>query len=110
MTVPPRKKLSARLTTDTPKPLDLQDGAGCDGGDGLLRGKTGESEHNGGGDGDGASRDYAGVPFMITAAQNAKLRGLGYSDGAIAEMTPEEAHKILRDGGLPPGGVIEEEV
>ena len=47
MTVPPRKKLSARLTTDTPKPLDLQDGAGCDGGDGPLRGKSGESEHNG---------------------------------------------------------------
>ena len=30
---------------------------------------------------------------MITAAQNAKLRGLGSSDGAIAEITPEEAHK-----------------
>jgi hypothetical protein len=25
---------------------------------------------------------------MITAAQNANLRGLGYSDAAIADMTP----------------------
>ena len=42
--------------TDAPKSLDLQDGAGCDGGDGPLRGKSGESEHNGGGDADGASQ------------------------------------------------------
>ena len=48
--------------TDTPKSLDLQDGAGCDGGDGPSRGKLGESENNGGGDGDGASRDYPGSP------------------------------------------------
>jgi hypothetical protein len=26
--------------------LDLQDGAGCDGGDGPLRDKSDESEHN----------------------------------------------------------------
>ena len=57
---------------------------------------------------------------MITNAQKTRLRRLGYSDDAIAGMKPEEAHKILshdrnvppgaRDGGLPPGGVIEEEV
>jgi hypothetical protein len=32
---------------------------------------------------------------MITTAQKAQLRGLGYSDAAIANMRPEEAHKIL---------------
>jgi hypothetical protein len=58
---------------------------------------------------------------MITAAQNAKLRGLGYSDAAIADMTPEEAHKKILShdlsappgdcgGALPPCGVIEEEL
>jgi hypothetical protein len=87
--------------------------------DGLFRDKSVESEHNGGGDGDEASRDCAEVPFMITTAQKAQLRELGYSDAAIANMRPEEAHKILShdrcappgdcDGGLPPGGVIEEE-
>jgi hypothetical protein len=61
----------------------------------MGRGKSGESENNGGGDGDGASRDYAGAPFMITTAQKAQLRELGYSDAAIANMRPEEAHKIL---------------
>jgi hypothetical protein len=58
---------------------------------------------------------------MITAAQNAKLRGLGYSDAAIAEMTPEEAHKKILSHNLSaapgdcgdallPCGVIEEEL
>ena len=90
--------LSAGATvtaTDTRTSLDLQDGAGCDGGDGPTRDKSGGSEHNGGGYSDGASWDYSGVPFMITTAQKAQLRGLGYSDAAIANMRPEEAHKIL---------------
>jgi hypothetical protein len=105
--------------TGTPKSLDLRDGAGCAGGDGFFPDKSGGRERNGGGDGDGASNS-AGIAFMITNAQKARLRGLGYSDDAIAHMKPEEAHKILsydrsvppgdRDGALPPGGVIEEEV
>ena len=66
------------IATDTPKSLDLQDGAGCDGGDGPLRDKTDESEHNGG-----------PRPRMPSYG------GLGYSDAAIAEMTPEEAHKKI---------------
>ena len=64
--------------TDTPKSLDLRDGVGCDGGDGPLRDKTDESEHNGG-----------PRPRMPSYG------GLGYSDAAIAEMTPEEAHKKI---------------
>jgi len=37
----------------------------------------------------------ATVSFMITRAQRARLRELGYSDEAISTMTPEEAHRIL---------------
>jgi hypothetical protein len=36
------------------------------------------------------------IPFMITKAQKAKLRELGYSDEAISMMTPEEAHRLLQ--------------
>jgi hypothetical protein len=35
------------------------------------------------------------IAFMITAAMKEKLRGLGYTDDAIRELTPEAAHKIL---------------
>jgi hypothetical protein len=104
---------SVAEATVKPKSLDLRDGAGCDDGDGLFYGKSGES-------GDGVSRDYAGAPFMITMAQKVQLRELGYSDAAIANMRPEEAHKILSHdrsappddcaGALPPGGMIEEEL
>jgi hypothetical protein len=38
----------------------------------------------------------ASVPFMITQAQKARLRDLGYSDEAISAMTPEEAHRLLQ--------------
>jgi hypothetical protein len=104
--------------TGTPKSLDFQDGAGGDGGDGFFPDKSGGTENNGGGEGDRASRDSARVSLMITSAQKARLRELGYSDDAIFHMKPEEAHKILDgglppgncDGALPPGGVIEEEV
>jgi len=47
-------------------------------------------EHAGGG---------ASVPFVITRAMRSKLHDLGYTDGAIAQMTPQGAHAIL-DGKL----------
>jgi hypothetical protein len=37
----------------------------------------------------------ANVPFMITQAMKAKLRGLGYTDAQIRQMTPEKAWRLL---------------
>jgi hypothetical protein len=37
----------------------------------------------------------ASVLFMITQAQKARLRDLGYSDAVISAMTPEEAQRML---------------
>jgi hypothetical protein len=37
----------------------------------------------------------AQASFMITLAQKLKLRQLGYSEAAIREMTPQDAHRIL---------------
>jgi hypothetical protein len=39
------------------------------------------------------------VPFMITGAQKARLLEMGYSEGAISEMTPAEAHELLGISG-----------
>jgi hypothetical protein len=36
----------------------------------------------------------ASIPFMITRAQRARLRDLGYSDEAVSTMTPEEAQRL----------------
>ena len=36
------------------------------------------------------------VSLMITARQRSELRGLGFSDATIREMTPQEAHWLLR--------------
>jgi hypothetical protein len=36
------------------------------------------------------------MPFMITNAQKAKLRSIGYDDDAISKMTPEQAHRNLQ--------------
>jgi hypothetical protein len=102
--------------TVTANPLNLHDGDGGDGRDGFFPQQSGG---NGSG-GDGASLN-PGVAFMITRSMKARLRHLGYSDDAIAHMTPEEAHRTLSDdhevpttgdngGAVPPGGVIEEEV
>jgi hypothetical protein len=41
--------------------------------------------------GEPAPGTVALVPFMITSAQKANLRELGYVDEAIKEMTPQEA-------------------
>jgi RecA-family ATPase len=43
--------------------------------------------------------ESAGIPFMITAAMKAELRAKGYSDEAIANMTPAQAHAVC--GGDP---------
>jgi hypothetical protein len=45
--------------------------------------KFGGSERDGSGEGDGASRDSARVSLMITMAQKARSRGLGYSDDSV---------------------------
>lgn len=37
----------------------------------------------------------AGIPLLITLAQKARLRDMGYMDAAISEMTPANAHAIL---------------
>jgi hypothetical protein len=37
----------------------------------------------------------AGIPFMMTSAMKVTLRDLGYSDEAIANMTPAVAHEII---------------
>jgi hypothetical protein len=37
----------------------------------------------------------AQTSFMITLAQKQRLRQLGYSEAAISEMTPQDAHRIL---------------
>ena len=34
------------------------------------------------------------VSLMITLAQKVRLRDMGYSDADIANMTPEQAHKL----------------
>lgn len=36
------------------------------------------------------------VAFMITKRQRAQLRDRGFSDDAVAAMTPAEAHQHLR--------------
>jgi hypothetical protein len=40
--------------------------------------------------------EAAQMPFMITNAQKAKLRAIGYDDDAISKMTPEQAHQNLQ--------------
>jgi hypothetical protein len=40
--------------------------------------------------------EAAQMPFMITNAQKAKLRAIGYDDDAISKMTPEQAHRNLQ--------------
>jgi hypothetical protein len=40
--------------------------------------------------------DAAQVSFMITLAQKHLLRQLGYDDTAIGDMTPQDAHRILK--------------
>lgn len=38
--------------------------------------------------------EEAQVSLMITRAQKQRLRDMGYSDADIANMTPEQAHKL----------------
>jgi hypothetical protein len=40
--------------------------------------------------------EAAQMPFMITNAQKAKLRAIGYDYDAISKMTPEQAHRDLK--------------
>jgi putative DNA primase/helicase len=40
----------------------------------------------------------ARVPFMLTQKMKADLRGLGFSDAQIREMTPEQAHAHIASG------------
>src|SRR5262249_22159344 len=47
--------------------------------------------------GNGKGGTVASASFMLTNAQKAQLRALGYSDAQIAEMKPEHGHKILED-------------
>jgi putative DNA primase/helicase len=42
-----------------------------------------------------SSANIASIPFMITHAMKDDLRGLGFSDDQIANLTPQEAHEIL---------------
>ena len=42
-----------------------------------------------------AEIESAGISFMVTQQQKAKLRELGYSDEEIRNMKPEEAHRAL---------------
>jgi putative DNA primase/helicase len=43
-----------------------------------------------------------GIPFTITQAQKDALHARGLSDEEIAEMKPEEAHKLLNGDGSKP--------
>ena len=43
-----------------------------------------------------------GIPFMVTQAMKAALRARGLTEEEIAQLKPEEAHKILNGGGAPP--------
>jgi hypothetical protein len=57
------------------------------------------------GNGDGTPKaagedTVASVPFMITRAIREQLHQCGLSDDQIAELTPQQAHDIIR-GGLP---------
>jgi hypothetical protein len=47
-----------------------------------------------------AKESPPGVPFMITAAMREQLRGRGFSDEAIRNMTPQQAHEALFDDVL----------
>jgi hypothetical protein len=49
----------------------------------------------------GGNGTVASVPFMITRAMREQLHQCGVSDDQIAELTPQQAHDIIR-GGLPP--------
>jgi hypothetical protein len=49
----------------------------------------------------GGGPTVASVPFMITRAMREQLHQCGVSDDQIAELTPQQAHDIIR-GGLPP--------
>jgi hypothetical protein len=40
----------------------------------------------------------ARIPFMITRAMKTALRGRGYADSDIEQLTPADAHKILGNG------------
>jgi Protein of unknown function (DUF3987) len=42
-----------------------------------------------------SSANGASIPFMITNAMKDQLRGRGFSDDEIANLTPQEAHEIL---------------
>jgi hypothetical protein len=52
-----------------------------------------------------------GTSFMLTEAQKAQLRALGYSDADIASMKPERGHEILgrRGNGPTTRGEIKQE-
>ena len=41
----------------------------------------------------------AGVPFMITIGQKTKLKALGYGKDVVRDMTPKEAHDLLKNSG-----------
>jgi len=43
----------------------------------------------------------AGIPFVMTNATKTALRERGYSDAAIAELTPADARKIIGNGAEP---------
>ena len=42
------------------------------------------------------------VPFMLTQYMKRRLRACGYSDEAIAHLTPRRAHEILAQEGRRP--------
>jgi hypothetical protein len=53
----------------------------------------------------GSSNGADGIPFMVTQSMKRRLRLLGYTDEQIADMRPDEAHKILAgQGGDRPSG------
>jgi hypothetical protein len=50
----------------------------------------------------GSKADNNGIPFMVTQDMKRRLRLLGYTDDQIADMRPDEAHKILVGQGSRP--------
>jgi hypothetical protein len=79
--------------TGTPEPADKDDD--------LFADQTSTATANGSQQDAAAGPDprarsaAASVPFMVTAAMKAQLRARGYTDEAIRNLTPQQAHDAL---------------
>jgi hypothetical protein len=77
---------SAASAKPSQKPLQDNEFSEADGTDDILPTSLSEEQ---------MPSAATGIPSQMTHAMRAKLRALGYSDQQIANMTPQQAHRIL---------------